>query len=188
MGTTTADIPLKPERKKPSVTISGMILRLIILAVYDIFAIWLITSMYMDGYLPLMAFMVIITIFVNLALLREGMYPLRWLIIGLSLMLLITVYPIVYTVYISFTNYSDGNLLTQQQANEQLEKQQYLPESGITFSWSAFQTPDGQYALWLVDTDGNSFLAKPGEPLVAVPSPGEFGEVDADGIPLEIEG
>ena len=188
MGTTTADIPVKPERKKPSVTISGMLIRLILLGLYDVFAVWLITNMFMDGYTPLAAIMVIITIFLNLAFLREGMYPLRWMAVGLSLMLLITVYPIIYTVYISFTNYSDGNLLTQQRANEQLEQQQYLPESGVTFSWSAFQTPDGEYALWLVDANGNSFLAKPGEPLQEVANPEEFGDLDADGVPVEIEG
>lgn len=188
MGTATADIPVKPERKKPTTTISGMLFRLIILGLYDIFAVWLITSMFMDGYIPLATIIVIITIFLNVAFLREGMYPFRWMAVGLSLMLLITVYPIIYTFYISFTNYSDGNLLTQQQANEQLEQQQYLPESGVTFSWTAFEALDGTYALWLVDENGNSFFAKPGEALQEVADPAEFGELDDDGIPVEIDG
>jgi ABC-type sugar transport system permease subunit len=188
MGTTAVEVSGKPERKKPSATISGMLIRLIVLGIYDVFAVWLITNMFLDGYMPLAIIMVIITIFLNVAFLREGMYPLRWMAIGLSLMLLITVYPIIYTVFISFTNYGDGNLLTQQQANEQLEKQQYLPESGTTFSWTAFQAPDGEYALWLVDADGNSFFARPGEPRQEVANPEEFGELDEDGIPLEVEG
>ena len=75
----------------------------------------------------------LITIFLNVVFLREGMYPLRWMAIGLSLMTLLTVYPILYTVWIAFTNYGDGHLLTKQQSIETLEQRVYLPETGGGF-------------------------------------------------------
>ena len=118
----TVDTPEEPKKDKPTVTISGMFLRLILLAVFDIMAIWLITNMFLDGFWPLGSILVLITIFVNLVLLREGMYPLRWMVIGLSLMTLLTIYPILYTVFIAFTNYGDGHLLTKQQSIDSLEE------------------------------------------------------------------
>jgi ABC-type sugar transport system permease subunit len=130
----------------------------------------------------------LITIFVNVVLFRKGMYPLRWMVIGLSLMALLTVYPILYTVWISFTNYGDGHLLTKQQSIDTLEGQSYLPEAGVTFSWTAFETPDGEYALWLVNEEGTTLLAKPGVAVETITDPSQFGALDENGIPEELEG
>jgi ABC-type sugar transport system permease subunit len=110
------------------------------------------------------------------------------MVVGLSLMALLSVYPILYTFWIAFTNYGDGHLLTKQQSIEALEKQTYLPETGVSFSWSAFQTPDGEYALWLIGADGQSLLAKPGEEVQLIADPAEFGELDDAGVPLNLEG
>lgn len=188
MSGTTAAAPAEPGRSTPSVTISGMLVRLLGLALIDVGAIWLITNMFLDGLFPLAAMLGLITIFVNVVFLREGMYPLRWMVIGLSLMALLSVYPLLYTVFIAFTNYGDGHLLTKQQSIEQLQRQVYLPESGASFSWTAFRTPEGEFALWLVNAEGESFFATPGEPLEPVPDAAQFGELDEDGIPLAIEG
>ncbi len=69
-------------------------------------------------YWPLAAVLTLITIFVTVVFLRAGMYPLRWMAIGLSIMALLSVYPILYTFWISLTNYGDGHLLTEQQSIE----------------------------------------------------------------------
>ncbi|MFN2296217.1 MAG: ABC transporter permease subunit, partial [Candidatus Promineifilaceae bacterium] len=141
-----------------------------------------------DGYWPLGVMISLITIFVNIVMLRAGMYPMRWMVIGLSLMALLSVYPILYTVWIAFTNYGDGHLLTQQQSIDTLERQTYLPETGAAYSWTAFQTPEGEYALWLIGPDGHSFIARPDQPLEEVTDPEQYGPLDENGIPLGIEG
>ena len=184
----TVATPEEPKRSKPTATLSGMIIRLVLLAIFDILSVWLISNMFLDGYWPLASIIGLITIFVNVVLLREGMYPLRWMVIGLSLMTLITVYPILYTVFIAFTNYGDGHLLTQQQSIDSLESQTYLPETGLAFSWNAYQNAGGDYMLWLTNEDGETLLAKPGEALIPVTDPAEYGELDENGAPLEIEG
>ena len=177
-----------PEKSQPSSTLGGMAIRLILLAIFDVLAVWVIVNLFGDGYWPLAAVLSLITIFVNVVLLREGMYPLRWMVVGLSLMALLSVYPILYTVWIAFTNYGDGHLLTQQQSIETLERQTYLPEGGYSYSWTAFQTPDGEYALWLIGPDGQTVLAKPGEEPEVITDPSQFGTLDDNGIPLELEG
>ena len=186
-STAMAVTPEEPGKSQPSATLGGMVIRLVLLGIFDVLAVWLIVNLALDGYWPLGIMLILITIFVNVVFLRKGMYPLRWMAIGLSLMALISVYPILYTFYIAFTNYGDGHLLTQQQSIDTLEKQSYLPESGVTFSWTAFQTPDGEYALWLINEDGTTVLAKPGESPEVVTDPSQFGLVDEEGIP-ELEG
>ncbi len=180
--------PEEPGKSQPSSTLGGMVIRLILLGIFDVLAIWVIANLLGDGYWPLAGMLTLITIFVNVVLLRQGMYPIRWMVVGLSLMALLSVYPILYTVWIAFTNYGDGHLLTKQQSIETLERQTYLPEGGSAFSWTAFQTPDGEYALWLMNAEGETVLARPGEPLEMVTDPAEFGPLDGDGIPTELEG
>lgn len=104
-------------------------------------------------------------------------------------MALFTIYPIIFTIWVSFTNYGEGHLITQEQAIDQILKEKYLPETGKAYAWTAFKSPEGEYVLWLRDTEGNGYLATPGEPLIQ-PQPGEsgVGEFDNQGIPETIEG
>ncbi|MFL7838419.1 MAG: ABC transporter permease subunit [Candidatus Promineifilaceae bacterium] len=182
------EMPQEPDNSQPSATLGGMVIRLILLAIFDVLAVWLIVGLFGDGYWPLGVMISLITIFVNIVMLRAGMYPMRWMVIGLSLMALLSVYPILYTVWIAFTNYGDGHLLTQQQSIDTLERQTYLPETGAAYSWTAFQTPEGEYALWLIGPDGHSFIARPDQPLEEVTDPEQYGPLDENGIPLGIEG
>ena len=65
-----------------------------------------------------------------------------------------TIYPIFFTIWVSFTNYGEGHLITKTQAIDQILKAKYLPETGLAYTWTAFKTPDGVYALWLEDRTG----------------------------------
>ncbi len=172
-----------------SMRIISQLPRLAVLIAADAVVVWFLDRLLALGYYPLAAAILIITIVVNVVLLRQQAYPLRWMIIGLVLMALFTIYPIFFTVWVSFTNYGEGHLVTREQAVAQLLKQHYLPETGVPYSWTAFRSPEGDYALWLRDPEGDGYLAKPGEPLTQ-PQPGEagIGEFDVRGIPTTIEG
>ena len=87
------------------------------------------------GYLPLSAAIAVILLFVNFVLLRRAAYPLRWMVAGLVLMALFTIYPIIFTVWVAFTNYGEGHLITKQQAIDQILDLTYLPETGRAFAW-----------------------------------------------------
>ena len=165
------------------------LLNFLLLIVMDAGVIWFLSKLLSLGYYPLAAAVLIILIFVNVVFLRQAARPIRWMVLGLVLMGLFTIYPIFFTVWVSFTNYGEGHLITQEQAIDQILKAKYLPETGRAYSWTAFKSPGGDYALWLLDADGNGYLAKPDEPLTQ-PSPGEagIGELDDKGIPKTIEG
>lgn len=172
-----------------SAAVLPRLFRFALLIAVDSFVLWFALKLVALGYYPLTAAIVVIALFVNVVLLRKEAYPIRWMVIGLVLMALFTIYPIIFTVWVAFTNYGEGHLITQQQAIDQITSRTYLPATGKAYSWTAFKTPGGEYALWLVDAAGSGFLAKPGAPL-AQPKPGEagVGALDAGGIPQTIEG
>ena len=160
-----------------------------ILIFVDAFIIWFLSKLIPLGYYPLSAVIIVIAIFVNIVILRKEAYPIRWMVLGLILMTLFTIYPIIFTIWVAFTNYGEGHLITEQQAVDQLLTTTYLPETGKSYTWTAFKDPNGDYALWLIGADGNGYLALPGEPL-SQPQTGEagVGALDDKGIPETIEG
>jgi ABC-type sugar transport system permease subunit len=172
-----------------SIPVLPRVVKLAILVFMDAFVSWLLIKLGTLGYYPLVAAFFIITAFVNFVILRKEAYPLRWMVVGLVLMALFTIYPIIFTVWVSFTNYGESHLITKQQAIDQILDLKYLPPKGQSYTWTAFNSPQGDYALWLVDVDGNGYLAKPGE-AITQPQPGQtgLGQLDDQGIPISIEG
>jgi ABC-type sugar transport system permease subunit len=147
--------------------------------------LWLVTQLIGDGNYPLAGMISAILIFFCLVYLWPRWTPLRWLALGMALAMLFTLYPIFYTFYLAFTNMGDGHLLTKQQAIERLQAERYLPEGGATYSWAAYRSAEGAYALWLVAEDGATYLAKAGEAVTAASPDGLT--LDEDGFPQAVE-
>lgn len=180
--------PLKPMRTSQE-SLMSRLLRILFLAVFVIGAVWFIQNAYSQGFDQLAIVMGVVTVMIVLIFLIPQAYPFRWMAIGLSFLILFTVYPMLFTFYVAFTNYGDGHLLTKEQAIPLIERATYLPEEGRSYKWTAFKSPSGDYALWLINPDGEAFLAKPGEEIVpGIPGEGGVGEADANGIPATIEG
>jgi len=166
-----------------------IVFRLTCLAILDGFALWFFWKTVIDGIWFLAAAIAIITLGINVIFLREDLHPFRWLAPGLALMLLMVIYPIAYTIYTAFTNYSDTNLLTKQQAISAIEKEVYLPEGGISYKWTAFRSSEGKFIIWLISEDGQMLLAKPEEPIQHSPQNNpDVGTLDQENIPLTIKG
>jgi ABC-type sugar transport system permease subunit len=173
----------------PAIPVVPRLVKLAFLIAVDAFIGWFVFKLASLGYFPLVAVFVIITVFVNIVILKKEAYPIRWMVVGLVLMTLFTIYPIIFTVWVSSTNYGESHLITKQQAMTQILELKYLPPLGKAYTWTAFKTPKGDYALWLMDTDGIGYLAKPGETIEQL-KPGEagVGALDNMGIPTSIEG
>jgi len=172
-----------------SIPVLPRLVNFLILIAIDACVIWFLSRLVSLGYYPLAAAILILLIFLNVVLLLRPARPIRWMVVGLVLMGLFVIYPIFFTVWVSSTNYGEGHLITREQATDQILRLKYLPEKGKAYSWTAFKSPEGDYALWLVDADGNGYLALVGEPLTQ-PQPGEagIGELDAKGIPATVAG
>jgi ABC-type sugar transport system permease subunit len=176
-------------RASTSLPVLPRLVQLAILIALDAFIIWFLSKLVALGYYPLAALFLIITIFINVIFLRSKAYPLRWMVVGLVLMALFVIYPIFFTVWVAFTNYGESHLITKEQAVDQILNVKYLPVTGKAYTWTAFRSTEGDYALWLMDADGKGYLVKPGE-LLTQPVPGEYGigALDSKGIPETIEG
>lgn len=165
------------------------IARNILLILFDIGAVWFIQNALAKGFDQLVIVIIIIAVMINFIYLVPNAYPFRWMGIGLAFLILFVVYPLIFTIYVAFTNYGDGHLLTKEQALPLIEKQTYLPEAGKSYSWTAFKSESGDYALWLINSDGETFLAKPGEEIQpSAPGDPGIGEPDGKGIPTTIDG
>jgi arabinogalactan oligomer/maltooligosaccharide transport system permease protein len=149
--------------------ILSLLLRILALALIDGITIWLVYQMVFDGYVPLAATLALVTIWVNVVFLSGRFYPLRYVAPGLSLMVIMVLYPILFTFYVSFTNYGTGHLVTKEVAIEVIESQTFLPADATVYRWTAYKNPAGQYKLWLVNPDDPTevFTVVPGEEPVA---------------------
>lgn len=164
-------------------------LRVIFIVLFDAGAIWFVLEAMSKGFDQLVIVIGIITVMLNLIFLIPKAYPFRWMAIGLSFLILFTIYPMIFTIYVAFTNYGDGHLLTKEQALPLILKATYLPETGKSYSWTAFKSPSNEYILWLINPDGETFVAKPNAAIVpAKPGDPGIGEADSKGIPATIEG
>jgi ABC-type sugar transport system permease subunit len=135
----------------------------------------------------------VITLAINAVFLIDGLYPFRWFSPGLALLIIMLIYPTIFTLYVAFTNFSDGNRLTRSQAEELWRKPLYLPADAIVYSWTAFRSTDDStvYSLWLIPVDesaGGAIFAQAGTitPAAEVDL-GEY-ELDEDGIPSGLPG
>jgi arabinogalactan oligomer / maltooligosaccharide transport system permease protein len=162
---------------------------IILVILLDIGAVWFIQNALSRGFTQLVVIISFITVMLNLIFLLPKAYPYRWMALGLSFLILFTIYPMFFTIYVAFTNYGDGHLLTKEQAIPLIERQTFLPEEGNSYSWVAFRNEEGNYALWLVNPEGETFIARPGEEIVpAQPGDPGIGEADGNGIPTSLEG
>jgi hypothetical protein len=118
--------------------------RLVFLIATDAAVIWFIARLLSLGYLPFAFAVFLIAVFVNFVLISPRAYPIRWMVVGLVLMALFTIYPIFFTVWVSFTNYGEGHLITREQAIDQILNEKYLPETGKAYRWTAFRSPGGE--------------------------------------------
>ena len=176
----------QPSHKSNSITTGNMLVRLLGLMILDAGAMWMMVRMWSDGYWQFALVVLFITVLINIIWLRPETYPLRWMSPGLAFMILISIYPIAYTIYISFTNYGTGHLLPKVQTIEVLEQRTFVPEaSGAEYSFSLYQNPYGQYALWLMPEEGSDaepIVVIPGDTLSEIP----ISQLDENLLPIQI--
>ena len=91
----------------------------------------------------LMASLVVGTLFINWAYLSPRSLALRWLAPGLILMAAFVVFPLIFTVYVAFTNWSTGNILSKSQSISSWESERYIDpaDSALIHSPTACKVP-----------------------------------------------
>ena len=92
---------------------------------------------------------------------RRWSIPLKYLVPGMLFLLVFALYPIIYLIFISTTNYGTGNNLTKDQVILQIERNSISASADApryALQVLAQGDPTGQIAFLLTDADGNVFL------------------------------
>ncbi len=181
----TAQVVEKRQSAARSATLTNVMVRMILLLAIDTFVFYFIYRAIGQGFLTLAIMMAVVAAFANYVLLVRDMYPIRWMLAGLILMFMFAIYPILLTVFVAFTNYGDGHLVTKLQSIDLITQARYLPEGGATYTWTGFKNEAGEYALWLENETG-TFVAYPNQTLIPAAEAQDLGALDDAGIPSAI--
>ena len=136
---------------------------------------------------------VIVLVLVNWAYMNPRAQASRWLTPGLVLMLVFVVYPVLYTAYLSFTNYQTGNLLDRDQAIERLERVPIRTgETGTTLDMAVYRNAADELALLVAGDGVDPFIGVPRtagqEPAVEPVADLSGQDIDVSDPPTEISG
>jgi arabinogalactan oligomer / maltooligosaccharide transport system permease protein len=189
-ATVTPGSKIEPEvTRQPEGTLSR-VLKFIGLLVLNMFALLLIYTFVYDANPGFALIIALITIFADVVYFVPSLYPIRWIAPGLMLVILLVVYPLIFTVSTAFSNYSDGNLFAKEQAVRLIENQDrsYVSPDALVYNWDVYQAADGTYALWLTretDDGGTEVVFAPAEQAITpVESPPEEAPSEYNGYSL----
>ncbi len=159
-----------------------LVLRLLFLMVLTAFAVFTGWQFIQGGAAPLAAVLWIITLAFIVVFLRSSAAPMRWILPGLAFMTLMHIYPVIFTIYTAFTNYSDGHLIDKPIAIQQIESQTYVPANAPKYAFVPYAGADGTYGLWLTPESGAPvFKTSNGQSLTKEQLTAQGATFDADG-------
>ncbi|NND03586.1 MAG: maltose ABC transporter permease MalF [Acidimicrobiia bacterium] len=174
----------------------GFWVRLVALMILNAMAVYALVVLYTEGAWGFLASLIVGTLFINWVYFSKKTAAMRWIAPGLVLMLIFVVWPILFSVYIAFTNWSTGNILTKDQAVEQLESLVVPtdPDDAEEFDYYLYGSSDDLYLL-LITEDGSTFYGPP-RLQSEEPNPDALLDFEAavttdddgDGIPETIDG
>jgi arabinogalactan oligomer/maltooligosaccharide transport system permease protein len=164
--------------------VRGLIVKLLLLALINAGALLLLPAMIDEEKWAFVAFTVISTVALNVIYLTKRAIPLKYLAPATVFLIAFQVYPVVYTGYIAFTNYSTGHVLNKDDVIERLETQRlFTPEGAVRYR-SVPMTRGDEFALLLTDPDGRQFLGT-SEGLTPIE---EAGAVQGSGTSIQAVG
>jgi ABC-type sugar transport system permease subunit len=172
----------------------GFWVRLVFLAVVDAISLYAVVVLANDGAWLFLASLIFGAIAVNWVYLSPRTRALKWIMPGLIFMFAFMVVPIVYTVYISVTNWETGNVLQKDQVIENLESVASVDpdDPGELYDLEVYR--DGEEIRFLlIGSEGQQLFGEPRSRAAEASEefavdPAELGIVDndGDGIPETI--
>ena len=179
------DVALPSPRR--AFNLGGVLVRFLVVALIDALLALALPALISRKSWTLVALVGVIALMVNGAYLHPRAQAARWLTPGLIFMLLFVVWPVVYTSYVSLTNYRTGNVQSKDQVIAQFERQSLQSTEGaVPLTLEVYRDSGGNLAFLVTDPDGNASFGVPrprsDEPMTdPLPSLEELGATDTDG-------
>ena len=170
---------------RPSFTV-GLGLKLLFLGIVNAIAVWGAVPLIEANEWVALAILILATAAIDYVYLSKRTLPLKYLVPGTLFMLVFQVYPVLYSVNISFTNYGTGHVLTQEQALDQISRVPSTTETGERFQMRVMATDGGagDLGLFLTNDAGEQFFGT-GDGIIAVDV--EDAEFDENGLAVAYE-
>ena len=128
---------------------SGLITKIVLLALVNGLVLWALPTLLDKPDYSLAIASIIVLIVIDYVYLSKHTVPLKYLLPGSLFLAVFALYPVVYTIYNSTTNYGTGNNLSKSQAVDQIEQQSVSSTAGSTRSSSCRSSPkDPRPAHW----------------------------------------
>lgn len=132
----------------------------ILSAVAVLFGLYVVAKIYVAGQFIVALACLALLAFGVFVYTSPRVYPYRYLFPGLIATLVFVVFPIVYTIAISYTNYSSRNLLTFERAKQYFLDQTYRVKGERNFAFTLHR--DGNaFRVRLEDEQGEVFISPP---------------------------
>ncbi|NLL49227.1 MAG: maltose ABC transporter permease MalF [Firmicutes bacterium] len=141
----------------------GKIVKGILLGIVNVVFIWI--ALYLLSAQAYLVFVLLLlgALLTNFIFISPKGYPYRYLLPAAFFMVLLVVYPIIYTIYISVTNYGTGNILNKEQVIAQFEDKYFLEPSAEQYSFQAYRDSEGSLWLLFTGSQGQQLLGREGE-------------------------
>ncbi|MCH8550437.1 MAG: maltose ABC transporter permease MalF [Natronospirillum sp.] len=121
---------------------------------------WVATLMFINGDLIFAVGMTFLAGVVLYVYLNPRIYVGRYVFPGLAAIGIFTLFPLLYSVYISFTNYGDGHMLTYDRATQYHLSRTYLDEDGV-YDFELYPTEDDSEFRLVFRRDNDKFVSEP---------------------------
>ena len=155
-----------------------------VLALIDALVIAAVPALWAADQLALMGFVILVAAALNVTYLWPRARASRWILPGFIFMAIFVIWPVVYTAFVSVTNWSTGNILTRDQVIEQLERVDITSgdEDAVTLPLVVLADADGNLRFWIEDPDtGTAYFGEPRD-RSADPNPDALEDAEALGI------
>ncbi|MDH3607523.1 MAG: maltose ABC transporter permease MalF [Acidimicrobiia bacterium] len=137
----------------------GLAVKLVLLALFNGLILYAIPRMLDNGERVMPWLVGAAAIGINYVYLSRRTVPLKYLVPGSVFLGLFIVYPLGYTVFLSLTNFGTGNILNQDQAQQQILDRATLSDAeSLRYDLVLLQGPAGELALELTDPGGQVLL------------------------------
>lgn len=160
-----------------------------VLGLIDALVIAAVPALWAADQFALMAFVITVAVALNITYLWPRARASRWILPGFIFMAIFVIWPVIYTAFVSVTNWATGNILTREQVIEQLERVDIVAgdDAAVTLPLVVLSDEDGELRFWIEDdTDGEVFFGEPRDRQAevdpdALEDPVALGIVDEDG-------
>ncbi len=159
-------------------------LKWVIAALIGLINLYAVTLMYVRGE-TLFALVVLVLVAAGLYVFTaERTYVHRYIFPGVATMAIFIVFPLAYTVWISFTNYSAANILTFERARD-YRLAQTFQVPGQRFEFTLSGAGPETYRLALTGSDGAGYLSAPFALSGSGPRPAALAAAETIDLDLE---